>query len=165
MSQAVFWSDSQNVLWWIHGHSRDLKPFVANWVGKIQISTNPKQWRYIPTSLNPANILSRGMTAADLEHCDRWWKVPDFLKKPVDAWPAKLIKFNNTGYDEMKRSSSPTTFTRTENSWVSVCKVVNGNEDNFLLEPRNYSSLLRLKRVLALTIVERKRKTGHLVNC
>ena len=59
MSQAVFWSDSQNDLWWIHGHSRDFKPFVANWVGEIQTSTDPEQWRYIPTSLNPADILSR----------------------------------------------------------------------------------------------------------
>ena len=64
MSQTVFWSDSQNVLWWIHGHSRDFKPFVANWVC---------EWRYIPTSLNPADILSRGMMAAELENCDRWW--------------------------------------------------------------------------------------------
>ena len=33
MSQAVFSSDSQNVLWLIYGHSRDFKPFVANRVG------------------------------------------------------------------------------------------------------------------------------------
>ena len=72
MSRAVFWSDSQNILWWIHGHSRDFKPFVANRVGEIQTSTNPEQCRYISTSLNPADILSRGMTAADLAKCDRW---------------------------------------------------------------------------------------------
>ena len=93
MSPAIFWSDSQNVLLGIHGHSRDFKPFVANRVGEIQTSTNPEQWRYIPTSLNPADILSRGMTAANLEHCDRWWKGPEFLKKSKDAWPAKVINF------------------------------------------------------------------------
>lgn len=49
----------------------------------------------------------------------------------------------------MKRSGRPTIFTRTENSSESVCMAVTGNEDNFPLEPRNYSSLLRLKRVLA----------------
>ena len=97
MSQAVFWSDSQNVLWWIHGHSRDFKPFVANRVGEIQTSTDPEQWRYIPTSLNPADILSRGMTAADLAKCDRWWKGPEFLRKPEEAWPTKVIKDNHTG--------------------------------------------------------------------
>ena len=116
MSRAVVWSDSQNVLWWIHGHSRDFKLFVANRVGEIQTSTNPEQWRYLPTSLNPADILSRGMTAADLAKCDRWWKGPEFLRKPEEAWPTKVIKDNNTGYDEMKRSTRPTLFTRTENS-------------------------------------------------
>ena len=149
MSQAVFWSDSQNVLWWKHGHSRDFKPFVANRVGEIQTSTDPEQWRYIPTSLNPADILSRGMTAADLAKCDRWWKGPEFLRKPEEAWPTKVIKDNHTGYDEMKRCTRPTLFTRTENSSESVCMVVTGNEDNFPLEPRDYSSFLRLKRVLA----------------
>ena len=149
MSQAVFWSDSQNVLWWIHGHSRDFKPFVANRVGEIQTSTDPEQWRYIPTSLNPADILSRGMTAADLAKCDRWWKGPEFLRKPEEAWPTKVIKDNHTGYDEMKRCTRPTLFTRTENSSESVCMVVTGNEDNFPLKPRDYSSFLRLTRVLA----------------
>ena len=91
MSQAVFWSDSQNILWWIHGHSRDFKPFVANRVGEIQTNTNPEQWRYIPTSLNQADILSRRMMAADLKHCDRWWKGLE------DDWPAKGIKVNHTG--------------------------------------------------------------------
>ena len=149
MSQAVFWSDSQNVLWWIRGHSRDFKPFVANRVGEIQTSTSPEQWRYIPTNLNPADILSRGMKAADLENCDRWWKGPEFLSKHKETWPTKVIKDNHTGYDEMKRSGRPTVVTRKENGSNSVCMVVTGNEDNFPLEPRNYSSILRLKRVLA----------------
>ena len=89
------------------------------------------------------------MTAADLAKCDRWWKGAEFLKKPEDAWPTKVIKDNHTGYDEMKRSSRPTIFTRTENSSESVCMVVYGNEDNFPLDPRSYSSLLHLKRELA----------------
>ena len=33
LAQAVFWSDSMNVLWWIRGRSRIFKPFVANRVG------------------------------------------------------------------------------------------------------------------------------------
>ena len=49
------------VLWWIRGRSRQFKPFVANRVGEIQSNTDPEQWRYVPTGMNPADILSRGM--------------------------------------------------------------------------------------------------------
>ena len=49
LGQAVFWSDSMNVLWWIRGRSRIFKPFVANRVGEIQSLTNPKQWHFVPT--------------------------------------------------------------------------------------------------------------------
>ena len=55
LAQAVFWSDSMNVLWWIRGRSRIFKPFVANRVGEIQSLTNPKQWRLI--SYQPMRIL------------------------------------------------------------------------------------------------------------
>ena len=60
MSEAVFWSDSMNVPWWIRGRSRKFKPFVANRIGEIQSLTNPKQWRYVPTNANPADFLTRG---------------------------------------------------------------------------------------------------------
>ena len=29
ISDAIFWSDSMNTLWWIRGRSREFKPFVA----------------------------------------------------------------------------------------------------------------------------------------
>jgi len=53
-----FWTDSVNVLWWIRGHSRVFKPFVTNRVGEIQASSNPDQWGYVPTNLNPADHLT-----------------------------------------------------------------------------------------------------------
>ncbi|MCG8034838.1 MAG: DUF1759 domain-containing protein, partial [Candidatus Thiodiazotropha taylori] len=152
MSQAVFWSDSQNVLYWIRGRSRDFKPFVANRVGEIQTSTDPEQWRYVPTSLNPADILSRGMKAGDLQNCDKWWKGPQFLSEPEDAWPTKVISEKHTGYDEKKRSSlqnanlsePPCLENSSESAFITVT-----NKDDFPLNPRNYSRLIRLKRVLA----------------
>ena len=42
LDQATFWSDSMNVLWWIRGRSRSFKPFVANRIGEIQTTTDPK---------------------------------------------------------------------------------------------------------------------------
>ena len=66
LAQAVFWSDSMNLLWWIRGRSRIFKPFVANRVGEIQSLTNPKQWRFVPTNENPADFTTRGMRVSDM---------------------------------------------------------------------------------------------------
>ena len=79
LCRTTFWSDSVNVLWWVRGRSRNFKPFVANRVGEIQDSSNPEQWRYVPTSLNPADFLSRGMSIEDLITCREWWNGPEYL--------------------------------------------------------------------------------------
>ena len=89
--RALFWSDSMNVLLWIRGRSRQFKPFVANRVGEIQRSTDPEQWRYVPTDINPADLLSRGLRATDLEICERWWRGPAFLQRSEEAWPLKKL--------------------------------------------------------------------------
>ena len=33
------------MLWWIHGRGRDFWPFGKNYIGEIQISTEPAQWQ------------------------------------------------------------------------------------------------------------------------
>ena len=103
-SQSTFWSDSLNVLWWIRGHSRDFKPFVANRVDEIQTYTSPEQWKYVPTDLNPADILSRGIKAAEQVECERWWGGPEFLHQSETAWSSRNLHDRHTGYDEMKGS-------------------------------------------------------------
>ena len=87
MCRSTFWSDSANVLWWIRGRSRQFKPFVSNRVGEIQSHTNPDQWRHIPTKLNPADLLSRGIKVTELSRSGVWWRGPDFLGDPEDTWP------------------------------------------------------------------------------
>ena len=66
VKQVKFWCHSMNTLWWIRGHSRSFKPFVANRAGEIQSMTSPEQWRYVPTQDNAADHLTRGMSASTL---------------------------------------------------------------------------------------------------
>lgn len=35
----MFWSDSMDVIYWVHGQNKSFKPFVANRVGVIQTLT------------------------------------------------------------------------------------------------------------------------------
>ena len=81
LSQATFWSDIMNVLWWVRGRSRSFKPFVANPVGEIQSLTNPKQWRFVPTKENPADLVTRGLQVSELANSENWWNGPDFWEK------------------------------------------------------------------------------------
>lgn len=91
-SKWVFWSDSMDVLYWIRGQSRKIKPFVANRVGEIQASTNPEQWRYVPTKLNPSDLLTRGLGVSALAEEDKWWSDPAFLKQDPSEWPENKIE-------------------------------------------------------------------------
>ena len=77
-----FWVDIQDIGYWIQGKSREYKPFVAQRVGEIHENSNPDQWRYVPTSLNPADLGTRGMTALELVKSMKWWNGPDFLHCP-----------------------------------------------------------------------------------
>ncbi|GFW56324.1 integrase_H2C2 domain-containing protein [Trichonephila clavipes] len=53
-----FWSDSTNVISWIHQESRELKTFVANRVSKIHHLSSRDQWHHIVSEQNPADVLS-----------------------------------------------------------------------------------------------------------
>ena len=77
------WTDSQIVLYWITS-KRKLKPFVANRVNEIQsVSTS---WRYCPSTDNPADLLTRGLTYNQLHSSVQWKHGPVWLISP-SQWP------------------------------------------------------------------------------
>ena len=64
--QGIFWTDSENVWYWVHNQSKEFKPFVANIIGEIQRTTSPEQWHHVPGIKNPAYLATRGSSAAEL---------------------------------------------------------------------------------------------------
>lgn len=142
LKRAVFWSDSMNVLWWVRGRSRKFKPFVAHRVGKIQDSTTPEQWRYVPTKSNPADIVPRGMTARDLVDATMWWSGPAFLLHSESEWPDNKVE---EGTHEEDRKSG--------NLSMMTVSLATGQPqpDNatWRISPERFSSWLPLKRVRA----------------
>ena len=77
----TFWTDSANVLWWIRGYSHTFKPFVANRVGEIQMSSSPERWRHVPITMNPADYLTRGVKLVEILNLKSWWEGPEYLRK------------------------------------------------------------------------------------
>ena len=104
IKEVVFWSDSTNVLWWIKGHSTVYKPSVANRISEIQSCTNPSQWRYVPTELNPADYLTRGLRVSNLIERKSWWEGLHYLHDTKDNWPKKkLPPVSDEAKQEVKR--------------------------------------------------------------
>ncbi|XP_062542335.1 uncharacterized protein LOC134210303 [Armigeres subalbatus] len=61
ISRRFCWSDSGTVLAWIRSHDhRRFHKFVAVRVGEILTSTEQREWRWVPTKLNVADLATKG---------------------------------------------------------------------------------------------------------
>lgn len=59
-----------------------MKVFVGVRVAEIQTTWESTNWRFVPTDLNPADDLSRGIPVSELD--GRWMHGPVFLRKPKE---------------------------------------------------------------------------------
>lgn len=72
--------------------TRKLEAFVGNRVGMIHELTKGAEWRHVETKNNPADIVSRGICASNLETCNLWWHWPSWLSQQREYWPeSKLV--------------------------------------------------------------------------
>ena len=85
---TTFGTDSTTVLHMIHKSSKRFPTFVANRLAKIDEISDPNQWKYVPSNLNPADDATRGLDASKLINQSLWINGPYFLKKFEDKlWP------------------------------------------------------------------------------
>jgi len=127
------WSDSKVVLHWLRLDSSLMKAFAGVRVTEIQSTWNKEHWRYIPTDLNPADDLSRGLPTEELN--GRWMKGPAFLRKPREEWPAEKLDTPMANDPEMKNAKHK-----------PVGAIVQ-NQD--ILKPSTFSSWQRLLGITA----------------
>lgn len=84
LMESCFWTDSTYVLKYIKNENKRFCTFVANGVSIIREASEVTQWKYIHTSQNPADGVSRGMTVQKLITSKRWLNGPEFLWKPKE---------------------------------------------------------------------------------
>ena len=89
LCQHTLWTDCMDVIFWIQGHSRRLKPFVANRVAEIQRKSDSIQWRHVPREENPADDATRGLDLKNLSVESRWFQGPAFLHEGETSWPSE----------------------------------------------------------------------------
>ncbi|XP_036345845.1 uncharacterized protein LOC118755102 [Rhagoletis pomonella] len=81
------WSNSSIVLSWLQEESSKFNVFVANRICAIQELTQGMTWHYVPTAMNPADILSKGAAPRELLQSALWMHGPIFLHKAEISWP------------------------------------------------------------------------------
>lgn len=87
LHDSVYWTDSTVVLKYLNSESSRFKTFVANRVSAILQHSLASQWRYISTSQNPADHVSRGQSVEAFLKCESWLSGPEFLRCDEDQWP------------------------------------------------------------------------------
>ena len=99
LHQSVFWTDSTTVLQYIRNESARFQTFVSNRLTVIHEHSEPSQWRYVNSELNPADDASRGLTVDMMIQNSRWLSGPEFLTKEEHLWP------RDPSYHQMELSS------------------------------------------------------------
>ena len=66
LTHVYAWSDSTIVLSWLDGNPKRFKTFVGNRLSDILTELPPKTWHHVPTSHNPADCASRGLSPKEM---------------------------------------------------------------------------------------------------
>ncbi|XP_055633964.1 uncharacterized protein LOC129774271 [Toxorhynchites rutilus septentrionalis] len=102
-SQNYFWSDSTVVLQWMKSPPRTWKTFVANRISEIQATTHGSLWLHVAVTENPADLLSRGLSADELITCKKWLHGPSWLHKPKGSWPIQNFPSAGIPMEELEQ--------------------------------------------------------------
>ncbi|XP_062713665.1 uncharacterized protein LOC134290523 [Aedes albopictus] len=133
---VTFWTDSSIVLHWIASSSTPWKVFVSNRIAEIHRLTGGSMWRHVPTELNPADKISRGVSPSLLMEDSLWWHGPPYLRQNSDTWPENCIKLTPLHQEARKTE------------FKQVVSVVVAHHDTIdLIE--QHSSLSHLQRKVA----------------
>ena len=139
IDSSTFWTDSTCVLRYIENKDKRFQTFVANRVSAILNQSTATQWRYVETSLNPADEASRGMTVDALLNNERWRQGPAFLKQPEDAWPLRPADMGEISSDDPEVKKSADVFANEASK----------ESDHIGKMFEKFSSWTRLKRIVS----------------
>ena len=148
-SSMQFWTDSMDVILWVHGQSRRYKPFVSHRVAEIQEHSSPQQWHHVPGTKNPADLASRGASIEDLIAPSCWVNGPEFLYQEESDWP----KQKNLASEQLSEiSQQEVAKSRSNVSELQDCSkkdLQQVSDCTPFMDINRFSSMTRLIRVTA----------------
>ena len=88
-NQRFGWCDSTIALAWLRGKPSRYKTFVANRVATAASHLSQGSWLHVPTTDNPADCASRGVTAEELISHQLWWEGPPWMRREPMEIPSQ----------------------------------------------------------------------------
>ena len=142
IDQLICFTDSKVTLYWIIGEDKEWKQFVQNRVTEIRSLVPATSWRHCPGIQNPADIPSRGVSAADLQRkMSLWLHGSLHLDESMELGKLKMETLPKECLMEMKVR---------DREKVTVSMV--SSNGHALLPCEDYSTLERLLRVTAYVL-------------
>ncbi|XP_070537448.1 uncharacterized protein [Ptychodera flava] len=124
--------------------NKKLPVFVQNRVNEIK--KHDFEVKYCPTKDNPADLLTRGITASELKNSDLWWKGPHWLSDgdwPIcDIFDSKVL-LQHEAINQPDKPSMSTTSPADKTVEFGIHKLIDANR---------YSSLRKLLHVTAYVL-------------
>ncbi|KAJ8031990.1 hypothetical protein HOLleu_25384 [Holothuria leucospilota] len=157
LEESMFWTDSTIVLQYIRNQNKRFHTFVANRVAMIHEGTSPSQWSHVESQSNPADDITRGVSAERLVTSQRWVEGPDFLWSH-DHWPKleATVKDLDDSDPEVKSSRcGARAYLTTEGSVDVVDRLIERYSSWYKLK-RSVAYLLRLKGYLISKVKDKE---------
>ncbi|XP_053372742.1 uncharacterized protein LOC128546345 [Mercenaria mercenaria] len=124
-------SDSRIFLHWLQTN-KSLKRFVKNRVKEIQQLTCSQNWKYCPTQDNPADLMTRGISATLFTNSKIWMNGLSLITKPLN-WPAwhnndatvmTTVSSDSLEYEQGRQPPQDSPESRTElRNFIDVTKI------------------------------------------
>ena len=77
--EYICWTDSMIALSWTKSVPSRWKTFISNRISEIQTLTSKERWSHCPGVNNPADLVTKGISAEELVNSDIWLQGPGFL--------------------------------------------------------------------------------------
>lgn len=118
------WTDATIVLAWLRTDPYVLKTFVRNRVAKIKERTETYHWQHIRSEDNPADLVSRGLSADKIVNNKLWWYGPSTLdNNPPEDETLACVKSNDFSRelkDKCEKTFVLTNDLETFENWLSI---------------------------------------------
>ena len=133
-SRVFCLTDSMIVRCQIQKESYGFKIFTSTRLGEIQENSDPSEWLWICSAMNPADMTTRATKVEGLSS-PLWREGPEFLKKPYEEWPVKRDCYVSSEGLPDKMSVNLTLFDEEvpSKTHLDVIELKNFNSYNLLL--------------------------------